>query len=492
MPISEHEQKLLLLQNQIRENQVEMQDYLKDLDNWQTEISKKEKALKDNKESDKTSSRVLPPIRNSSRRKKKRKGKSTSETTPAPKSNRIRSYDYAAWEKYDADKVCEEISEEKSSSSESLTDEELEELQHKQQALDEKDKGNEYFKKGEYMLAIDHYSRGLQCDPTNPLLAANRAMALLKQDKYAAAEEDCNTCLTLDPTYIKGYLRRATAKCGLLKYKEALGDYHKVLRLDPSNKLAQMEADKLQKKIEIAEKSDSEKSVINDEDNPEGAVFKDIFKPPSERSKKPLRRIEIEEIGVEEKLNHDQLTAKMEQSRSNAERKQINKDKLSFQQYTGDSKKTPPKVEEIQPKPAEKTQPKPTEKTQPKPAEKTQPKPTEKTQPKPTEVKKDSNKISQYLKVLNPESYPTLVNEFMDAEMITKLCANLQNAFPNNAEVIVQHLSHLCKVKRFQVAVMFLSSSEKQVIKDLFNYLKQQPNCEVTELQRISKMYGVG
>jgi len=43
--------------------------------------------------------------------------------------------------------------------------------------------GNKYFKSGDYGNAIECYTKGAELDPTNPLLPANRAMALLKQDK---------------------------------------------------------------------------------------------------------------------------------------------------------------------------------------------------------------------------------------------------------------------------------------------------------------------
>jgi len=43
--------------------------------------------------------------------------------------------------------------------------------------------GNELFKNGNYTLAIEAYTKGIDLDPCNPLLPANRAMGLLKQQK---------------------------------------------------------------------------------------------------------------------------------------------------------------------------------------------------------------------------------------------------------------------------------------------------------------------
>ena len=44
---------------------------------------------------------------------------------------------------------------------------------------------------------------GMQLDPSNCVLPANRAMALLKKSQYGAAEADCTLALSIDPTYVK-------------------------------------------------------------------------------------------------------------------------------------------------------------------------------------------------------------------------------------------------------------------------------------------------
>ena len=40
-------------------------------------------------------------------------------------------------------------------------------------------------------------------DPSNAMLPANRAMALLKKYQYADAETDCTLALSIDNTYVK-------------------------------------------------------------------------------------------------------------------------------------------------------------------------------------------------------------------------------------------------------------------------------------------------
>ena len=106
-------------------------------------------------------------------------------------------------------------------------------------------------------------------------------MCLLKQEKYGAAEVDCNLSIQLDPTYAKLYHRRATARAKLGKLEEARKDFERLLKLEPQSKLAQVELNKLEQSIEMRQ-----------------LVFP-IVKNETQRSKKPLKRIEIEEINDE-------------------------------------------------------------------------------------------------------------------------------------------------------------------------------------------------
>ena len=66
-------------------------------------------------------------------------------------------------------------------------------------------------------------------------------------DRYGAAEVDCTTAITLDPLYVKAYLRRAAARVGLQHLAPALEDYRRVLQLEPTNKQARTEIDRLEK-----------------------------------------------------------------------------------------------------------------------------------------------------------------------------------------------------------------------------------------------------
>jgi tetratricopeptide (TPR) repeat protein len=83
------------------------------------------------------------------------------------------------------DKACEDVDGDNAvhTSSGSETDEDWEEQRRKQQALVLKDQGNQYLAAGQYTEAVECYTQGIESDGSNAVLYANRAMALLKQEK---------------------------------------------------------------------------------------------------------------------------------------------------------------------------------------------------------------------------------------------------------------------------------------------------------------------
>ena len=65
--------------------------------------------------------------------------------------------------------------------------------------------------------------------------------------RYTSAESNCSLALTLDDCYLKAYFHRGTARVKLGKIEEARDDFTVALRLEPGNKSARSELDKLNK-----------------------------------------------------------------------------------------------------------------------------------------------------------------------------------------------------------------------------------------------------
>lgn len=89
-------------------------------------------------------------------------------------------------------------------------------------AADKKAEGNAAFQAGDYAEAVDLYGAAIKADDLNHVPYANRAAAYLALGKFEEARADSKKCLALDESFVKAYLRLATAEKGLGNLEEAL------------------------------------------------------------------------------------------------------------------------------------------------------------------------------------------------------------------------------------------------------------------------------
>lgn len=102
-----------------------------------------------------------------------------------------------------------------------------------------KDLGNNEFKNGNYQEAIKYFDEAIEKDSENYILYSNRSAAYLSFGKGKEAYEDAEKCVSLEPTWAKGYGRKGAALHMLKNYDEAIDCFNEGLKLESDNSYLQ-------------------------------------------------------------------------------------------------------------------------------------------------------------------------------------------------------------------------------------------------------------
>ncbi|XP_037943334.1 sperm-associated antigen 1-like [Teleopsis dalmanni] len=265
--------KLFNYEEQLRERSALPLDEWKRIYNWNQDIKSTDQMLNELSISDKEEKKFelsFAPIRKGGKIFDKQEKNDNVETNLKyiNNSKRIKSTDYAQWDKFDAEEEIlrmdldeernlEEIERKNRYNQSTYGDHEtkfstIKDVEHKRKQLIEslteleqqnvaeeiRLRGNECFRVKDYDSAIVEYTRSLEIYKKNPAAFNNRAISYIMSKKYLPAIEDCKSCLALEPNNLKARLRLAQAMFDYGKKRESYDYFQKVLEVDPKEKTA--------------------------------------------------------------------------------------------------------------------------------------------------------------------------------------------------------------------------------------------------------------
>ncbi|KAJ8007079.1 hypothetical protein DPEC_G00113840 [Dallia pectoralis] len=386
----------------------------------------------------------------------------------------------------------------------------MDEQRRKQEAVVEKDRGNAYFKEDKYEAAVECYTKGMKADSVNVLLPANRAMAYLKLQRFEEAEQDCSKAIALDGTYLKAFARRGTARFGLGLLQQAKEDFEEVLKMEPGNQHALNELKKITDAMAIG-------GLLATEKITQRRTVEPVYKAPHLQSTKPLRRVDIEEVGGKDLIQKEPSAVFTATSRA----QKITSITEINETVQGEASPPPSakilKIEEISNsvsqshvqggegdavsaqtgKHEQATVSQPIRRpvtTFITECEVIPPAPTNSFQLESDfrKIRNNAEAIYKYLKQIEPRAYANIFQSSLEPDILNQIIRTLHTFYIKNEEpsIILEILRSLASVRRFDMAVMFMSNPEKKVLQELFDYL-HQVGLKDTSVGALQKIYGV-
>ncbi|RIB07797.1 hypothetical protein C2G38_2213352 [Gigaspora rosea] len=328
-----------------------------------------------------------------------------------------------------------------------------------EKALQEKETGNNFFKKGDYKKAIEHYGKAIELDPKEAVYVINRAMAYLKLKKWVEAENDCTNGLLLHPDNTKALWRRGIARRELGKLQDAKKDLEDALQLEPNDTAIKNEYGKVLDAIMASSPDRTSNEIPRSVD---GSVVNNINR----------RRLSIEEVDLDENERIIESAKKVLFTDKNNTSQQIANENGNIKVIKIN---TPRNIHEFE---------------------------------------RDWNRyqdndenLYQFIKAIPPASYPTLLSDFFEPDYLSKIVFIMKKYFLlyDSVNDIYNILYYLSRVGRFNLVLMLLEKDDKKVLEDLLSTLyksidelqidnigiNQQTKATRQDVIELAKAYGV-
>ncbi|CAM0135120.1 Palmitoyl-protein thioesterase 1 [Umbelopsis sp. WA50703] len=318
-------------------------------------------------------------------------------------------------------------------------------------ANSEKELGNNAFQARNYELAVDHYTKAIELDNKSAVYYINRAMAYLKLEKYAEAERDSSSGLSLQPNHVKALYRRGIARRQLDKLAEARADLTLSLSLSPQDSSIKAE-------LEAVRLAEQQRQAIPK--TPKSNVQRKASPVAKETSNIPTRRLDIK-FEDSSYVHSKEVVAGASTSSAPP---------VAARNRANAAPGVPP-VTQVTPPPPPPTAPHYGSNIQfviPK-------------EPKTmNEFTRDWRMcrargiqvLYRYMKAINPERYQELFKAFLESEHLDQMIEILDQCYESGQD-IKRVLEGLLRVKRIDMLIMFLERKQIEGLKRVFRHMEE-------------------
>jgi len=106
----------------------------------------------------------------------------------------------------------------------------------KKRSLEAKSRGDDAFRRKDYLVAVDAYTQATELDPNDATVLSNRSLCWLRAGQAERALEDAKACRALRPDWAKACYREGAAHRLLQRFEEAANAFYEGVQLEPENK----------------------------------------------------------------------------------------------------------------------------------------------------------------------------------------------------------------------------------------------------------------
>lgn len=132
--------------------------------------------------------------------------------------------------------------------------------------------GNQAFGAKDFAKAVGHYSEAIRLDASNHVFFSNRSASFAGMGNWEKAAADAKECIRLDPTFVKGYYRLATAQIELKEYDAAAATIRQGLGVEANNPQLLKQQRMVQQLKKSAEASEKRKQALGEAGGPVGSM----------------------------------------------------------------------------------------------------------------------------------------------------------------------------------------------------------------------------